>query len=199
MFESFRGDASRRDVLKASAVGVGASMGLVGTASAADDAVEFDESITITPDDSGTTFVQTADFDGRVRIRAGVEDVTVDGNGYTITGGGVSGGDFDGPSTLNITFQNLHLPDGSINLDDQSGLVVRNNLVQQFELEYASGVRAVDNTVAGRIQVLENHPENVFWRNVAAGIRLWTDLTGSHRVASNFVIGHEGGAGIDVQ
>lgn len=198
MFDSLTGTASRRDAVKATAVGVGASLGLVGTVSADDDAVEFDEPITITPDDSGTTFVQTADFDGRVRIRPGVEDVTVDGNGYTITGGGVGGGSTDGPGIVNLTLQNLHLPDGGIGIDDLADSVVRNNVLQNFECEYVFGLRAVDNTIAGVLQIFENQADNVFARNVAATMQFYDDLAGSHRISNNFVTGPASGAGIDV-
>ncbi|MFC5136281.1 MULTISPECIES: right-handed parallel beta-helix repeat-containing protein [Haloferacaceae] len=198
MFEPFTVDSSRREVLKASAIGVGASVGLVGTASSAGDTVEFDETITITPDDSGTTFVQTADFDGRVRIRPGVENVTVDGNGYTITGGGVGGGSYLGAVITDLTLRNLHLPDGSVGVDELDGLVLRNNVIQGFESESAFGVRAVDNTVAGLIRLFENQSENVFARNVAAGIRFDDDLMGSHRLSNNFVLGRTRGPGIQV-
>lgn len=198
MFESFTGDASRRDVLKASAVGVGASIGLVGTASAADDAVEFGESITVTPEDSGTTFVQTADFDGRVRIRPGVEDVTIDGNGYTITGGGVGGGRYDEDSITDLTLQNLHLPDGGVGVDELDGLVLRNNVIRRFESESAFGVRAVDNTIAGSISLFENQADNVYARNVVASMSFDDDLAGSHRISNNFVTGPASGAGISV-
>ncbi|MFC5277738.1 right-handed parallel beta-helix repeat-containing protein [Halorubrum rubrum] len=173
-------------------------MGLVGTASAADGAVEFGEPITVTPDDSGTTFVQTADFDGRVRIRPGVEDVTIDGNGYTTTGGGVGGGSYDGPSIVNLTLQNLHLPDGSIGIDDLAGSVVRNNVIQGFNSESVGGLRAVDNTIAGGLQIFENQADNVFARNVAATMQFYDDLMGSHRISNNFVTGPARGAGISV-
>ncbi|WP_198664632.1 right-handed parallel beta-helix repeat-containing protein [Halorubrum sp. 48-1-W] len=199
MFESFRDDASRRDVLKASAASVGASMGLVGTASAADGAVEFDEPITITPDDSGTTFVQTADFDGRVLIRPGVEDVTIDGNGYIITGGGIGGGSYDGPSIVNLTLQNLYLPDGGVSVDEPGGLVLRNNVIQDFGSESAGGVHAVDNTIAGSIRLFENQANNVFARNVVSSMSFADDLMGSHRVSNNFIMGDERGPGIGLQ
>lgn len=198
MFDALTGTASRRDVVKATAVGVGASLGLVGTVSADGDAVEFDEPITIAPDDSGTTFVQTADFDGRVRIRPGVEDVTVDGNGFTITGGGVGGGAYDEDSVVDLTLRNLHLPDGGVGVDALDGLVLRNNVIQDLESEEAFGVRAVDNTISGSIRFFENQAGNVIARNVVSSMSFDDDLSGSHRISNNFVTGPASGAGISV-
>jgi len=199
MFEGITGDASRRDVVKATAVGVGASLGLVGTVSATEDVVEFDESITITPEDSGTTFVQTDDFDGEVNIRPGVEDVTVDGNGFTITGGNVGGGEYLGSSITDLTLRNLHLPNGSVSVSGVSGLVLRNNVIRYFGSDEANGVRAVNNTVARGFELFENQADNVFWRNVAEYITLYDDLAGDHRISTNVITGATGMGGISVQ
>jgi nitrous oxidase accessory protein NosD len=188
-------------MLKASAIGVGASMGLVGTASAAGDVVEFDESLTITQEDSGKTFRQVADFDGSVDIES-AEDVTVDGNGYTIFGGDVTctSSVVDGIGQVDpedITFQNIHLPDGRFVIFNLYGAVIRNNVANGIYIDSSADFRVVDNTFDGTIQTEENTSDTVFARNVAASIRVWGDLSDSHRVSSNFVTGSDNRVGIE--
>ncbi len=199
MLKPSRGLISRREMLRAGGIGVGASLGLVGTSAADDDVVPFDQPITITEADSGKTFRQVADITSdtvvvQFEMDATIEDVTIDGNGYTIVDGRIAGNSALSGSLDDIEIRNVHLDGGSISLQGVGPLTLRNNVVDAVDIWYASDVRIVDNTIVsegrgGGLSFTENLGDSVIENNVVSGIGMSIDDYGSHRIADNVVFG----------
>jgi hypothetical protein len=193
---------SRRDALRTGTFVVGASLGLVGTSGTASaaDVVDFEEPLTITAEDSGTTFRQVADIDTEgvaIELEGAVDDVDIDGNGYTITGGSIRGGLSGEQFLTDLEIRNVHLDGSGMFLESIEGLALRNNVVDSVDFAFASDVHVVDNTVlSGGISYDENVGDTRIVRNVTSNVTSLGDLGGTHRIAHNVVLADGPGAGI---